>query len=69
METLPDKVIAFRDPPARDWLLRTAAERTLTTGHRVELSEVARRVFAIGRAMVEKRPDLLNGDGKEAAND
>jgi len=54
------EVISFVDPDARSWLIRRCAERMQQTGHNVDLSTIARRVFAIGRVMVERYPEMLD---------
>jgi len=59
MERLNDK-IEFRDENARTWLIRKQSEIQLATSSRVDLSTIARRVFAIGRVMVERYPEMLD---------
>ncbi len=57
-------VVSLRDSNARVWLIETTARRTLQEGRRVEVSEIPRRVFALGRSLVERNPKLLD-KGKE----
>jgi hypothetical protein len=58
--------ITFRDKKLRSELVRLRAEQELATGHAVDLSDLARPIFALGLALIKRNPGLLvRHDGSE----